>query len=447
VSRSVSAGDERFPFLGSADLDVEHYDVALRYDRDAEPDRRLTGSVVVTGVIVGRTDQLALDYAGDRIDSVRLDGAPVAADLDGRELLLPLGSIREVGSRFEVEIAVAVDLDRPGFSPDAAGIFPTVDGLWSVNEPDGVSTWIPVNDHPTDKAAWTFTLDVPAGLAGVANGELVATTSRDDRSTWRWEQAEPMATYLVLVLVGDYEIVDGATTPTGVPLQHAVLTEEITVLEDYEAITLDQFELFEDLFGPYPLDRYGLAIADSQPGLAMETQGRSLFSSLDLDGSTGVLQHLLLAHELAHQWFGNAVSPAQWNDIWLNEGFATYAQWLWLDHAGLVPLDVSTSQAIGSLPPVGWPLDAPAELFGPVSYDGGAVTLHALRLTVGDTAFFAGLRTWVERHAGDAVTTADFRAVMEDVSDDDLGAFFDAWVHAEQPPRQYPATGDEVIDA
>ena len=323
-ARSISAGDERFPGLGSADLDVDQYEVELRYDRHAETSRRLTGTVALTGSFLHRTDQLALDYAGAGIESVRLDGEPVVGERDGRELVLPLGSIRDRGARFEVAIDVVIDLTRPGFSADSAGIFPTRDGLWSVNEPDGVSTWIPVNDHPTDKATWSFTFDTPGDLVGVANGELVTSETTGTRSTWRWEQRDPMATYLVLALIGDYEIVDGATTTGG------------------------------------------------------------------------------------------------------------------------VPLDASASEAIRSLPSVGWPLDAPAELFGAVSYDGGAVALHALRRIVGDDAFFAGLRTWVARHQGGAATTADFQRVLEDVSGEDLDGFFDTWVRAEQPPDRFPSSDDDL---
>ena len=436
LSRSTSAGDRRLPTLGSADIDVDHYAVTLRYDGEA--DQPLTGAVVVTGSLTARTDRVALDYAGDGLLAVALDGAPVDADQDGRELLVPLGAPRAAGTTFEVRADVTIALDRPGFGPETAGIFPAANGIWSVNEPDGVSTWIPVNDHPTDKATWSFALDVPTELTGVANGELVGTTESGDRSTWTWEQRDEMATYLVLVLVGDYTVVDGAPTASGVPLEHAVVADAIAALDEYEAITHRQLDLFEELFGPYPFERYGLAITASVPGLAMETQGRSLFSADDLDGSTGFLQHVLLAHELAHQWFGNAVSPAQWDDIWLNEGFATYAQWLWLDHAGRRSLAASAAEGIAELPSTGWPLSAPADLFGPVVYGGGAVALHALRLTVGDAAFFSGLQEWVTRHAGGAATTADFRSVMEEVAGVALGDFFDTWVHADRPPRRYP---------
>jgi aminopeptidase N len=438
VSRSTSVGDPRFPGLGSADLDVEHYAVQLTTGRLDGTATAIEVEVGVTARFTATTDRLALDLDGPTVSSVRIDGEERAFEIDGAELLVELGEVRAAGSPVTAEIGVRTELSPFPPTTDLPGIFVGDGGLWSMNEPDGVRTWMPVNDHPTDKASWTFVVDVPAGITGVANGELVDVATADGRSRWTWQQRDPMASYLVLLLVGRYELVDGATTADGLPLDHAVV-EGSQGLDGYEAITLDQLAFFQPLFGPYPFDRYGLAIADSRPGLAMETQARSLFSVRDLDGSIGLVQHLLLAHELAHQWFGNLVSPATWDDIWLNEGFATYAQWLWLDHVDLMPLDAAADAALMSAAASdGWPLDEPDELFGPVTYDGGAAVLHALRTTVGDDAFFAGLRRWSERYGGGAATTEDFQVVMESVAGRSLEEFFDRWVRADRIPRRFP---------
>lgn len=436
-SRSTSVGDDRLPLLGSADLDVEHYDVEIRFEPGGSVGPIVDVVVRAAGVLRTATDRLAFDLDGPSVRAVSVDGRPARHEVVGRELLIELGEVRSAGSQFEADISVTSTLTNEGMNTERAGLFLTADGVWSVNEPDGLSTWMPANDHPTDKATWSFVIDVPAGSTGVGNGALIDASTSGDRSQWSWAEDEPMAPYLVLLLIGDYEIVRGATTSGGTPLLHAVLAGS-PGLHEYEKITLEQFDFFESMFGPYPFDRYGLAIADSAPWLAMETQGRSLFSSQDLDGTVGERQHLLLAHELAHHWFGNAVSPAGWNDIWLNEGFATYAQWLWLDLAGYRTVARAAEEAIATLPSFGWPLDEPDELFGAVTYDGGAVALHALRLTVGDEAFFAGLRAWVGRFSDGTASTEQFREVMEEATGADLGDFFDTWVSSARPPRSLP---------
>lgn len=444
VERSTSVGDRRYPTLGAAGIDVDHYDVEL----DIDPDRRsIAGRVEIVGSVDVTTDLLAFDLDGPRIGSVVVDGVAVDPIVERRELLVPLGRVLTSGDDFVAAVEFVTDVDPgPSFGPDA-GIFVSTDGLWSVNEPDGVSTWMPANDHPTDKATWTFRLTVPSGTEAVANGALVDIVADDDSTTWVWEQDEPMASYLALLLVDDYDLVDdGSIEVAGdtVELRHVVPSDERRALDRYLAVTRDQLEFFTELFGPYPFDRYGLALADSQPGLAMETQSLSLFSIADLDGTLGPLQQLLLAHELAHQWFGNAVSPATWDDIWLNEGFATYAQMLWFDEIGLSTLDREAELALSSLPADGWPLSQPTDLFGSVSYNGGAVALHALRQVVGDDAFFATLRTWVAEHGGGSASTDDFQRVAERVSGSDLDEFFDRWVRDDDgPPEAYPSPTED----
>jgi aminopeptidase N len=301
---------------------------------------------------------------------------------------------------------------------------------------------MPANDHPSDKATFTFSITVPTGLTAVANGNLVSSVSSGSTTTWTWRQDDPMSTYLVLLLTGAYELV-ADEGPGGLPLLHAVLRSDRELMQPFLDTVDEQVVFFERWFGPYPLEGYGLAITDSFGGLAMETQGRSLFSREDfLVSEPGYLQELLLAHELAHQWFGNAVSPALWQDIWLNESFATYAQWMWLEEAGYTTVDDEAQSALGMRGVMGGsPTGSPeaSELFSFNSYDGGAVVLHALRDVIGDDVFFTVLRQWVAENNGEARTTADFIGLAEEVSGEELGPFFDEWLFAEELPATFPA--------
>lgn len=430
------------PTLGSTAIDVQHYDVALTVDPG---NQEVAGTLTVEARLLAPADRIPLDAGGPAVDAVRVDGTAASFDLDDRELLVDLPAPRRAGDTVVVE----VDL-RSGAGPGTdfltgAGLFPAMsgDGIWSVNEPDGASTWLTVNDHPTDKATWSFAITVPEGYAAITNGAFVGSTPAPGTSgggrTWRWEQDEPMASYLLTLLVGPYELVDGGTSASGVELDHVVLEGDADVIDVYGPITVEQLAFFEALFGPYPFDRYGVALADSVPGLAMETQGLSLFSAADLDGSVGYIQHLLLAHEIAHQWFGNAVSPARWDDIWLNEGFATYAQWLWLEEAGFDTLDDIATVTLDGWAAGGGPVSRPEELFGAVSYEGGALVLHALRRTIGDDAFFDGAREWVARHGDGAATTDDLMLLMEEVGGVDLDAFRRDWIDAADLPSAFPS--------
>jgi aminopeptidase N len=435
---STSAGDPRLPELGSADLDVRQYEVRLRYD---PADRDLSGTATIRGELLVAADALAFDLDGPEVSEVSGPTGPLGWERAGRELLIALDRPADAGDAFDVTVEYSHTIAEPGpFDVEAAGLFPTDGGLWAVNEPAGTRTWMPVNDHPTDKATWTFELTVPEPLTAVANGMLLGSSSDAGWTTWTWEQPEPMASYLVAFLVGDYELVDAGVSTTGVPIHHAVLDGAIerADLAAYTRVTDNQLAFFADLFGPYPFDRYGLAVTDSVAGLAMETQGLSLFSAVDLDGSLGPFQQLLLAHELGHQWFGNAVSPGTWNDIWLNEGLATYCEWLWLEHEGLATVERLAEEARRGLPAGGGPIGAPGELFGDWSYDGGAAAVHAIRRTLGDDAFFPALAEWVAANLDGAATTADLQAHLEAASGADLDDLFDAWVWSERIPDEYP---------
>ena len=428
-------GDELFPDLGFAGIDVEHYDVELTYDPVADS---IQGSVGLDLVFSAPLQRMALDSVGLDIASVEVDGVAAATHVAEVELWIDLPEQVAVGERARVEVVYSA---TPSGTGSAAGIpsgwFNTYGGSYVLNEPDGARTWMPCNDHPSDKATFTFTVTVPAGVTAVANGGLTDHRTGPSTETWVWDEEMPMATYLIQLLTGDYEIIEG-TGPGGVPLVSAVLREDLAAVQQYLEVTPEQIEFFTGYLGPYPLDRYGIAITDSAGGLAMETHGRSLFSQEDLAGELGYIEHLLLSHELAHQWFGDAVTLARWVDIWLNESFATYAEWLWLEHVGYTTVDGSAEASLTNRFPGATGNPTTGDMFGTNSYDGGAVVLHALRLTIGDDNFFTLLQRWVAENVGESLVTSDFIALAEEVSGLDLGDFFDTWLFAAETPSVFP---------
>ncbi|MET0146581.1 MAG: M1 family aminopeptidase [Ilumatobacteraceae bacterium] len=438
VEPSTSSGDVLYPELGSADLDVQSYDVAVSYDPTTE---LLAGTVTITTLVDRPLAALALDATDLTVDAVTVDGATASFEQSGSELI-----VRPTASMLpgrEVAVAVTYHDDEHAADPPfgyGSGWYPTDGGAYVINEPTGARTWLPSNDHPSDKATWRFEITVPAGLTAVANGTLAEERAGDGTTTWVWTQADPMSTYLVQLLVGDYVVLDGGLAGT-VPLTNVALAGDVAQMQPYFDMTADQMAFFEHLFGPYPLAGYGLAFSDSGRGLAMETQGRSLYSRGDFPGGPpGHVQQLFLSHELVHQWFGDAVSPESWSDLWLNESFATYGEWLWLDHAGFISL---SDEALDNLQrrqvptePTGTPTEP--DLFGYDRYEGGAVVVHALRLELGDDLFFALLQQWVADNDGTSRSTDDFIALAETVAGRDLDQFFADWLFAPALPAAFP---------
>ncbi len=322
VEFATGLDDPLFPELGAPGVDVLAYDVVLDVDVDGGS---FDADVGIHIAVAPNLDQLALDAQGFDVDSVLIDDVAATFEQTADELIIDLPSTRAD----EIAVTVAYSSAPDGqVSPVGlpVGWFPTEGGSYVLNEPDGARTWLPSNDHPSDKATWRFEVTAPGAAAVSANGALIQRGGGD--AAWIWASDDPMSTYLVHLVIGDYELVDGGTVQLAsggeVPITHLVPAGTTATYEAFFDQTESQLDFFEQYFGPYPLNEYGLAFIDSPSGLAMETQGRSLFSADDFaSGTVGFLQHLLLAHELAHQWFGNTVSPASWSDIWLNESFAT----------------------------------------------------------------------------------------------------------------------------
>jgi aminopeptidase N len=429
-------GDTLFPSLGNPGLDVIHYDLDLTSLASAD---RLDGVVTLDVRFTEPRAEFTLDAVDLEVDEVLVDGAAARFRIDGPELRVepaaPLAKDQRATVRVTYSARTGSRMSPIGFD---VGWSDTAAGSYVLNEPDGARYWLPCNDHPSDKATYRTTVHVPTGVTAVANGAPEGHTSTATGDTWVWSEDEPMATYLLQVLVGDYEVVVGSASD-GLPLVSAVLRADAARLQQYLDITSLQLAFFEQRFGPFPLDRYGLAISDMPSGLAMETQGRSMFSRNDLpDAPAGYTEHLFLAHELAHQWFGDAVSPARWTDVWLNESFATYAEWMWLERAGLGTVQQAAADALAARGSGSTGRPTVREMFGTNVYEGGAVVLHALRLTVGDDAFFRILQQWVAENRGESRTTDQFISLAEQVSGRRLLAFFQTWLFAGQVPSTYP---------
>lgn len=321
-------------------------------------------------------------------------------------------------------------------------------GSFVLSEPDGASSFYPVNNHPLDKASYTLRVTVPKPFEVGANGILTKTIDQGESTTFLFEAREPMASYLVTIDIDEFDL-ETSESKNGIPIRNYFPTG---LPAEYRKPFERQDEMltyFSDIYGMYPFDVYGALVVDTRFGAALENQTMSIFSIQMIDPNHLEESQEVVAHEMAHQWFGDSVSVGDWRDIWLNESFATYAQVLWLEHIhGRKAVDerirnlyASVRENRNSMWPPGEP---PADqLFNAGVYLWGALCLHALRLEVGDENFFEILKTYHQRFAGKNARTADFISVTEEVSGKELSAFFDSWLYSDEL-APIPALGLEA---
>ncbi len=422
-------GDPFFPTMGNGGYAVDRYDLDLDYTPRT---RKLVAAATITATATQNLSAFSLDYGGPRVRDVEIAGEAASFVQRGRKLTItPPAPIASAAS-FTTEISYA-GRPHPMRDPDGSkeGWFPTGDGAFVVGEPLGSITWYPSNNTPADKALFSFEVSVPKGIKALANGRLTH-IKRGPRPTWSWRTTEPMATYLATVAIGRFRIertrAAQVRSITGVDTR--IAPQQVRSLRRSGAI----LRLFSRLFGPYPFGQTG-AVVDraGKVGYALETQTRSLYP--------GPPDDVLIAHELAHQWFGNSVTPSVWPDIWLNEGFATWAEWRWEEEAG----GPSTARRFARLlktpassaslwdPPPG-ALTKSSELFVDSVYERGAMTLEALRQAVGNPAFYATMRAWVAAHAYGNATIEEFIALAEAQSGQQLDGLFTTWLETPGKP-------------
>ena len=437
-SGAPGSGDPYFPEQGNGGYDVGHYGLDLRYDTVG---RRLTGVATIRATPTQHLTRFDLDLRrAMTVSSVRVDGHRARFAQPARlrqELRVRPARALTPGKAFTVVVRYA---GHPRAVTDADGSLEgwvaTKDGAFVVGEPQGSPSWFPCNDDPRDKATYDFRVTVPPAVTAIANGELRSTTTR--RSGWhtfRWHNGFPMATYLATVTTGVFDVQTGVT-PGGIPYYIAadptVRAKSRAVLRKVPAMT----DYFVELFGPYPFGSTG-AVVDHAPkvGYALETQTKPLYDSPPDD--------LTAAHEIAHMWFGDSVTLSRWSDIWVNEGFAEFASWMWSEHSGGRSaqsfFDSLYKKKVGSgvwRPPPGQP-GGPATLFANSVYARGAMTLQALRVKLGDATFFPMLRTWYAGHAYGNVSVTDFSAFASTYSGVDLSAFFRTWLYQRAKPTSW----------
>jgi len=455
------AGDAYFPYAGNGGYDVQHYDLDLTYTPPAPAPApivgQLSGVATIDLVATQDLDSFNLDLRGMDVQAVKVNGQRVreatppapgdvpagpgywqVQDDDARvwELTIQPRPKLKQGQTARVVVSYDGDTVRPEDIEGALyGWVTTRDGAMVVGEPEGSMTWYPVSDHQTDKATYSFAITVPEGKVAVANGLPSGDpVTAGGWTTWSWDAPDEQASYLTTASVGDYDL-RISQTPSGLPLIDAVddnLTPaNAAATEAGLALQADMIAFLEDTFVPYPFITYGSIVDDDTVGYALETQTRPVYSR--------AAREFTVVHELAHQWFGNAVSPQRWQDIWLNEGWATYVEWLWSEATGGDSAQANFD-GIMAIPADDefWDLaiadPGPLGLFLGGIYDRGAATLHALRAQVGDDAFFAATREWLTRYDDSTATTEDFQSVFEEVSGQDLGSFFDVWVHTPTKP-------------
>ena len=430
----TTSTDSLFPSQGDRGYDVVHYAISIAYEPTS---KRLTGTDVVTATATQALSAFALDLHVLRATSVAVNDVAAAYRQSGDKLVITPSHPIAKGATFRATIRYGglptpYDDNVLGFE----GFIPEADGALAQGEPQVAASWYPVNDRPTDKATYDITITAPTGLAALSNGVLASKRVDGANTTWHWVESSPMASYLALVAIGKYRV--STSTHDGLPVVLAVAAPLPKSTDSALAETPQVLDFLETKFGPYPFDAVGGVVHDDiRIRFALENQTRPTYAPSFFLGAEGPT---VIAHELAHQWFGDNVSVGDWSDVWLNEGFATYAEWLWSEHEGReTPKDMLDTlyQGAGSMPP-----DPPADpttrsVFGRSSYLRGAATLEALRIAVGDDTFWRIVRGWARKYAGGNATTAQFIAFADQVSGKSLDSFLHTWLYVRGTPP-YP---------
>ncbi len=426
-----TSGDSLLSDAGDSGYDVDHYSLQIGYQRHGN---RLRGEATIDAHATEELAGFYLDLRSLRVGAVSVGSVPATfARLGNKVRVIPAATLA-AGAPFQVRVRYAghpVEKREADLSSD--GWLLTPDGALALGEPQGSSSWFPSDNRPGDKATFDVRATVPRPLKAISNGSLLARERSGRRTTFVWQSPEPMTTYLATLAIGRFKLVH--STVDGIGAWTAFEPSEARSARRHLRELPKVLRFYSSRFGPYPFSSTGFIFAVDRASLygALETQSRPTYFH---DPAP-----LTFVHELAHQWFGDAVSPADWKQIWLNEGFAQFSQWLWKEHTGgpsvaqIFRLYYRHGHRIWNPAPAR--PGTSAHLFAASIYYRGGLALQALRAKLGDAVFFQILRDWVALNKYGNGTVPGFIALAERDSGRDLSRFFEAWLYSRGRPRHW----------
>ena len=445
VASSPVGAQRRAPFVPTAasvervqpGIDILGYDITLTV---APPSARIEGTEVITLVRRAKVVQLRLDAVGLAISRVLVGTTPVSVQTLDSAIVVPLD--RATGDSISVTVSWSA-------SPaDGLVIRDGADG-WTAfgdNFPDRARLWLPVVDHPSDKATVAWTVRAPVGYLVVANGArqgVDTVRGTPDVARWRFRQAQAIPTYLMVIGVGRLEEVSLGETACGFGPAGGCVPQSVLVTPSLRASMPGTFaqageivRFFASLFGPFPYDRLSHVQSRTRFG-GMENAG-AIFYAWNIFGSGKPFPAGLIAHETAHQWFGDAVTERAWAHAWLSEGFATYLAAMYAEHVGgdsalRVELTgmraaIMKSPASRDRPVIDTAQTVLLQLLNTNSYQKGGHVLHMLRREIGDSAFVKAIRDYQAEFRHSNAMTSDLARAVARASGRDLQWFFDQWL-------------------
>jgi aminopeptidase N len=442
--------------MGNGGYDVQHYSLDLAYDPATQI---LNGKAKIRLIPTQDLDRFNLDLRtgvnedgeGLTVSRVAIGNQKPAWSTEGvQELVISPRPKLHAGRTYTIEVdyrGIPATVIDPDESPE--GWVKNPDGAFVVNEPQGAPGWFPANDDPNDKATYDYAITVPEGNVALGNGRLISAITDGGKTTWRWHEDSPMASYLTTATNGDFDLTiqEG---PNGLPIYSAVdsrgdaapqgftPTQKATIA-GHIAAQPQIIQVLTDLWGPYPFSSAGGVWDRGGVGYALESQTKPMYD--------GTASRTTVVHELAHQWFGDSVTLSVWPDIWLNEGFARFSEWMYNERTGGATAQATFNSGANyglaathpnwTIPTAAIP--GPANLFSPsfVSYNRGAMTLQALRVKIGDAVFFPMMRKWYADNRNGNVTTEDFIELAEAESGQQLDDFFRVWLFTSGKPTSW----------